>query len=173
MTAARTADPMSLDVRRILALVQVESERYEEAIENSRWVLARDPQFPYAHLWLGRALVLSGRPEEGIPVLQDNWRYAGYAYGIVGRRAEASALAAAHPEDPAGQMMVYAGLGDRDRTFEALARASKIHWWRAATWMVRPELKFLRQDPRYRALRKQMGLPEELTIGPAGGASGG
>jgi serine/threonine-protein kinase len=160
MEEARTVDPMSLDVRRVLSLIQVHAGLYDQAIENSRWVLDRDPRFPYADLWLARALILSGRPLEAEPIVQDRWDYLGYVYAVTGRRDEAEVLAAAHPEAPARQMLIYGGLGDRDRAFEALERAAAQHWWRAATWMIRPEVKIVRSHPRYSELRKRMGLLE-------------
>ncbi len=65
-------------------------------------MLARDPEFPFAELWLGRALLLSGRPDEAWPLLENkHWSYRGYLYAVTGRRAAAEALAAANPNDPA------------------------------------------------------------------------
>src|SRR5687768_6908502 len=61
LDGALRADPLSLDVRRIAALVQIDAEQYDAAIANARWVVQRDPQFPFAQLSLARALVLSGR----------------------------------------------------------------------------------------------------------------
>ena len=63
---------------------------------------------------------------------------------------------------PARQFYIYAGLGDKDRAFEALDRAVTINprSWRVATWMIRPEMKILRGDPRFQAIRKRLGLPE-------------
>jgi tetratricopeptide (TPR) repeat protein len=161
--AALALDPKSLDVRRVLALLQVDSGLYEDAIASARWVLERDPAFPYADIWLGRALVLSGRPDEALPIFESRpalFGYLGYLYAVTGRRDEAEALAAAHPESPPRQMLIYAGLGDKDRAYEALERAAAVHPWRAATWMYRPEMKILRGDARVAALRKRLGLPE-------------
>ena len=56
-------------------------------------------------------------------------------------------------------MLIYAGLGDKDRSFEGLTQTAEINWWRAATWMHRPEMVLLRDDPRMPALRKRLGLP--------------
>ena len=56
-------------------------------------------------------------------------------------------------------MLIYAGLGDKDRAFEGLAATAEINWWRAATWMHRPEMVLLRDDPRMAALREKLGLP--------------
>jgi tetratricopeptide (TPR) repeat protein len=159
MEAASRADPLSLDVRRITALVQVDAGRYDQAIENARWVLQQDPQFPYAELSLARALMLSGQTDEAAPLLKNkHWSYLGYLYAVTGRRNEAEAMIAARPNDPAGHMLVYGGLKDADRALAALDRAFKVHWWRAATWVQRPEVAILRDDPRARALRTRWGL---------------
>jgi eukaryotic-like serine/threonine-protein kinase len=156
---AMRADRLSLDVRRVTALVQIDARQYDAAIANARWVIQRDPEFPFARLWLARALVLSGRTKEAAPLLEkERWSYRAYLYAVTGRRHEAEALVAANTEDPAGQMLVYGGLNDADRAFAALERAVPLHWWRAATWMHRPEVAILHGDPRLPALKKRMGL---------------
>jgi serine/threonine-protein kinase len=158
---ALRADPLSLDVRRVAALVQIDARQYDQAIANARWVLQRDPEFPFARLSLARALVLSGRLKEGAPLLEkERWSYRAYLYAVTGRRAEAEALVAANEKDPAGQMLAFGGLNDADRAFAALERAAPLHWWRAATWMHRPEVAILHNDPRVSALKKRMDLVE-------------
>jgi TolB-like protein len=161
LAEAVSRDPASLDVRRTLAHFQVNAGLYEDAMVSSRWVLERDATFPWASLWLGRALALSGRPDEAVPIFAANpsyWAYLGYAYGVMGRRAEAEALAAAHPDDPRGQMMIYSALGDRNRAIAALERLARRNPWRAATWLHRPEMTLLRSDPRVGAIRARLGL---------------
>ena len=122
---ARRVDPLSLDVRRIMAQLQVNVGRHADAIESGRWVVERDAQFPFIGVFLGRALLFAGRPDEALALFQNsnsegNWGYVGYLYAVTGRRDEAEALAARHPESAARQMLIYGGLGDRDRAFEAL-----------------------------------------------------
>ena len=56
-------------------------------------------------------------------------------------------------------MLIYAGLGDKDRAFQALERMAAVNWWRAATWMMRPEMAVLRGDPRVADLRERLGVP--------------
>jgi hypothetical protein len=46
-----------------------------------------------------------------------------------------------------------------DLAFDALVRTAEINWWRAATWLHRPEMALLRGDPRMPALRRKLGLP--------------
>jgi hypothetical protein len=44
----------------------------------------------------------------------------GHALGLAGRREEAEKLASSLVESPIHQALVYSGLGDKDRTFQAL-----------------------------------------------------
>jgi len=77
----------------------------------------------------------------------------------MGRSRDAEAIAARHPEAPGRQMIVYAGLGDKDRTFARLEGLAANNWWLAAFAMQRPELGLLRGDPRVAALRQRLRLP--------------
>jgi hypothetical protein len=149
-------------VVRIQAHVFVQAGQYDKAIENCRWIRKYDPAFPFVDLWLGRALYLSGRFDEARTVLNERAResgYMGYLLAKSGHREEAEALAAKNPDAVSRNMLIYAGLGDKDRTYEALVRTAEINWWRAATWLHRPEMTLLRDDPRMPALRKRLGLP--------------
>jgi tetratricopeptide (TPR) repeat protein len=162
LAVASTVEPQSLDVRRVRALIEVDAGRYDEAMESARWVLERDPAFPFADVWLGRALVFAGRSDEALPIFQrtpERFGYLGYLYAVTGRRAEAERLAEARPDSPARQMLIYAGLGDEGRALEALERALGLNWWVAATWMDRPEMAILRGHPRLGVLKRRLGLP--------------
>ena len=162
LEVALRVDPRSLDVRRVLANVQISAGLYDRALENAETVLAVDPTFPYAGLFRARALLFKGDTTEAV-----RWFEAqgpeihgslGYAYAITGRRAEAEVLAR-RSEDPDHQAFIYAGLGDRDRAFDALQRFAALNRRRAAMQLTRPELANLRGDPRMAALRSQLGLP--------------
>jgi len=58
------------------------------------------------------------------------------------------------------QVLIYAGLGDRERTLEALDRMTELGPVRVGRTLTFPELKFLRSDARTRAVRQRVGLPE-------------
>jgi len=55
-----------------------------------------------------------------------NEGFLGYAYARSGRRKEAERLAMAHADSPESLVLIYAGLGDKDRAFEALAGMTPI-----------------------------------------------
>jgi hypothetical protein len=58
------------------------------------------------------------------------------------------------------QALIFAGLGDKDRTFEALERMGSRGPQRVGRFLTYPEFAFLRGDPRLATLRKKVGLPE-------------
>jgi hypothetical protein len=63
-------------------------------------------------------------------------------------------------KNPYQQALVYAGLGDKDRTFEALNRLAALGPVRVGRSLTYPEMALVRGDPRLKALRKKVGLPE-------------
>ena len=58
------------------------------------------------------------------------------------------------------QALIFAGLGDKDRTLEALDRMADLGALRVGRTLTYPELALLRGDPRVKAFRKKVGLPE-------------
>jgi len=58
------------------------------------------------------------------------------------------------------QAEIYAYLGDKDRTFEALDRAAAAGPIRMGWILNGRGFAFLRVDPRETALRRKVGLPE-------------
>src|SRR5215471_8084442 len=114
MRIAEKRDPLSPYVQEILAWVLISSGRYEEAANHCQKAIG-------ATECLGRARLGQGRIDEAIQILSTDPKYLGYAYGRAGRREEAEKLAAAAP-GPFSQALTYAGLGDKDRTLDALDR---------------------------------------------------
>jgi tetratricopeptide (TPR) repeat protein len=165
LEAALAADPLSLEVRRERALAQIIAGRYDDAIANLQHVRGVDPGYPFANLLFARALTFSGRPSEAVAFAesqpsQPEWRrWLTHAYVLSGRRAEALRIAATHRnEHPYRQAIVYAALGDRDRTLEALDRAADILPNRTAVLLVYPEMHFLRGDPGLAAIRQKLNI---------------
>ena len=84
----------------------------------------------------------------------------GCAYARAGRREEAEKLAADRSLSPFNQARTFACLGDKDRTFEALDRAAAAGPVRMGRMLRFQGYSQLRGDPRMKALRKKVGLPE-------------
>jgi hypothetical protein len=58
------------------------------------------------------------------------------------------------------QALIFAGLGDKERTLEALDRMTVLGPFRVSRALTFPELDLIRGDPRSTALRKRVALPE-------------
>ena len=162
--------------------------RIDVAIRELRIAEKGDPQF---RNFLGEALEDAGRDEEALAVCAadacgfgprvrlggaaeviqihdaDPIRVPatplGCAYARVGRREEAEKLAQS-VSGGSGGMDIYACLGDKERVFEALDRAAVLGPIRIGWFLLRVDREqrgLLSGDPRLKALRKKVGLPEE------------
>ena len=162
--AALDADPLSLDLRRVLAIIQLGLGRYDDALANCRLIVAEDANFPLAEEICARALVAKGRTSEALdllnkrPDLNEGW--IGYVYAVSGRRQDAEAIAERNARLPHRQALIYAGLGDRDRAFEALERIGALNPRRAASYLTYPEFEVLRGRPAHGCSTSEMGFPE-------------
>ena len=84
----------------------------------------------------------------------------GIAYARAGRREDAERMAALAPR-LASKAQIYAALGDQDRTFEVLDHMVAMGPIRMGRdYLNTSNFAFLRGDPRLKALRKKVGLPE-------------
>lgn len=169
LRVAEKADPLSYEVHFDLSYVLISAGRYDEAAGHCE-KLPSDGLDKAA--CLGRILLGRGRTGEAIQIFETalNGRASagdmvpgelGYAYARAGRRDEAEKLAtASSSRNPFNQAVIFAGLGDKDRTFEALDRAAAAGPFRIGRALTFPEYALLRGDPRLKVLRKKVGLPE-------------
>jgi serine/threonine-protein kinase len=166
MRLAERSDPLSADVQRLLAHILFIASRFDEAI--------RDCAKPCLD-----ALLLTGRATEAIPILEQRLRgdfsargsalyvpplggeaaALGVAYARTGRRDDAERIARIQ-RNPIAQAEIFVALGDEDRAFEALERAIPLGPVRIGRDLTYPGFAPLRGDPRLKALRKKIGLPE-------------
>lgn len=166
---AEKNDPLSPNIQESLADLLTSGGRYDEALGHC----AKLPANYWAKsLCVGRARLGQGRIDEALQILETAfhrgvnpgspvWGYLGYGYAQAGRRDEAEKLAAVTPSiNPFNKATIFAGLGDKDRTFEALDRATSAGACRIGRALTLPEFAVLRGDPRVKALRKKAGLPE-------------
>ncbi len=156
-------DPIGARLRYILVNALIANGRFDDA---ARECEALPADFPGRGQWLGRAWLGQGKVREAIAILEDEDKrrapvrgYLGYAYGRAGRREEAEKLAAA-ATDAYSQALTYAGMGDRDRTVEALEGMAVLGPVRLGRTLTYPEFVLVRGDVRVKALRKRVGLPE-------------
>jgi TolB-like protein/tetratricopeptide (TPR) repeat protein len=151
---AEKADPLSPALHFVYGDLLISAGRYKEAAGHCQ----RSSDVAECQ---GRVLLAEGRIDDAIKILTSapNTRYLGYAYGRAGRREEVEKLAAVS-RGALQQVLIYAGLGDMDGTINALHRMTELGPFRLGLALTLPELSFVRNDPRVKALRKHAGLPE-------------
>jgi len=161
LRVAENIDPLSPEVQRYLGYVLTSAGRYDEAAGHCEKMPA-DADSRARSECLGRARLGQGRINEAIQVLATvgNRGYLGYAYARAGRREDAEKVAADVSPNPFNQALVFAGLGDKERTLDALERMDVLGPGRIGRALTYPEFAFVRDDPRINALREKVGLPK-------------
>jgi tetratricopeptide (TPR) repeat protein len=164
LRVALKADPLAAEVHWDLAFVLISAGHYDESAAHAEKVLAIDPRYPVTRQFLGRARFFQGRTAEAIQIFRDlktiGDGFLGFVYGRTGRRDEAEQLLTAHPERPNQQVIICAGLGDKDRVFEYLEKMFALKDERIRIYLTFPELALIRGDPRLKAFRKKIDLPD-------------
>ncbi|MFN7942405.1 MAG: protein kinase [Thermoanaerobaculia bacterium] len=160
---------------------------YQEALQKCSDLVAANPQFGPGELSLATILLEFGRNEEAVRYLADGYEHIGYAavasllrseFALHGFEAAVRRSAEALARMDAGQGSGidfiaghYAMVQDRATTLEWLERAVSA---RAPTMIyikLNPSWRFIRDEPRYQALLRKMGLDRPAAIpepGPAG-----
>jgi TolB-like protein/DNA-binding winged helix-turn-helix (wHTH) protein len=161
---AQKVDPLSPRVQRLLADALISAGQYDEAVDYCQRLPA---DAGFKNVFLGRARLGQGRAAEAVRLVADHQTspnplmrgFVGHVYARSGRGQEAEKMAAAS-EYANEQALIFAGLGDRDRALEALNRMAAVGPQRIGQFLSYPELAILRDDPRLKAFRRKIGLPE-------------
>jgi TolB-like protein/DNA-binding winged helix-turn-helix (wHTH) protein/Tfp pilus assembly protein PilF len=168
-------DPLSPMINTWLGFRYYDARQYGEAIAQGRKILEFDPSFAPAHLLLGQAYVQEGLHAQAISELQsatslsgDSPIYmaqVGVAYAAAGKNAEALSVIDQLQKvsrksyvSSYGLAQIYAALGDKQHAMKWLQSA----YDERAVWMeylkVDPVLDFLRSQPHFQDLVRQMGI---------------
>ena len=161
---AQEVDPLSPRVQRLLAEALISAGRYDDAADYCQR-LSADTGF--RDVFFGRALLGQERAAEAVGLVANHQSspnplmrgFVGYIYARSGRNEEAEKMAAAS-EYPNEQALIFAGLRDKDRALEALIRMASVGPQRIGQFLSYPELAILRDDPRLKAFRRKIGLPQ-------------
>jgi tetratricopeptide (TPR) repeat protein len=174
-TIYKELDPLSPGSYAWMGQIFYFTRDYDRAIEQFQRALDLDPNFAEAHCRLGdaytqkglykqaraeleAALALSGRSPRFLAAL-------GRSHAISGKRSEAARVLNELKELKSRQFvpsysiaLIYAGLGDRDRTLEWLRKACEEHPGDIVFLNVDPALDSLHSDPRFQDLVRRIGL---------------
>jgi TolB-like protein/Tfp pilus assembly protein PilF len=168
-------DPLCLTVNTGAAWVRYLAGEFEETIDRCQYTLDMDPGFAPARRLLGAAHLGAGRPDRAVAELQagagpdatlPTLAWLAHAMASAGRQDEATALVAKLDDlarnsyVPAYHLAIAnAGLGNRDRVFALLAKASADREPTLINVAVDPRFEPLRADRRYAELMVQLGIP--------------
>ena len=169
-------DPLSAEASTWLAVNLYLARRYEEAIAELRATLSSNPEYAYGRLWLGRAYARTGRYAEAIKELQHaeqtaKFGHAEYASALGRAYADSGDIGAAAKKleelrarsstefvSAVYIALLQVGLHDTDGALASLAQSIQQHSFTVYWWKIDPELDALREEPRFVALMKEIGL---------------
>jgi tetratricopeptide (TPR) repeat protein len=168
-------DPLSPGLHHDLGANYFWSGQFDLAIPNFREALELNRNFLWARPFLGCAYLFTGKTNEAMAEFQTTkqlvpdwpWGQAvlGYAYGVNGSRAEAiqvledlEQLSRKRYVSPYVQAYVFLGLGQKDTALDWLERACEERDGNMPVLNVDPAFDPLRNEPRFQALLKRVGL---------------
>ncbi len=172
---AQKLDPLSPFAHVSLGYAYYFAGDYEKAIEECRKALEMDKNSTFAYRNLGLAYLQQGNLEKAIEALSNAVKfsqgglafesYLGFAYAVAGKKTEAlEVLASLEDMDkeryvPAYNFaIIYAGLGDFDKSFEWFEQARKERSGFLPFLKVEPVVDCLRNDSRFQDLLEKIGL---------------
>jgi adenylate cyclase len=167
-------DPLSAFTIADLAEYCYFSRRYEQAIVQSRKALQLDQTFAWAHFTLAWSLLRTGEADAAITEFEEARKMddlpmmrasLGYAYAVSGDVARGEQILRELGEtanqryvSPWGQAVVYLGLGQREKALDGLDQCYLAQDLTCSFFKVDPLYDSLRNEPRFRALLKKVGL---------------
>jgi serine/threonine-protein kinase len=173
---AREIDPLSPLSATMTLYPLFEGRRWDQAIAAGESVVADQPTSSAARMVLGQAQFFRGQRERGLETLRVAARldpgnpftmgWVGYACAVAGRRAEALAMldtlqrmSPSRYVQPYTFALIHIGLGDREAALRLLEQAVREHTDEVALLGVDPAMDPLREEPRFQALLRTIGLP--------------
>jgi Flp pilus assembly protein TadD len=174
---AQELDPLSSPIGANISMMYQFQNNHEASVKNSLKLIELDPTYGRAYEYLGLSYLKLGRNAEAVAALEKAVPLTnrqnivvselGYVYAATGKRTEALAILKELEERYARKQAagsdvaaVYSGLGDKDKAFEWLEKDFQNRDGRLITFGWEIQFEPLRDDPRFKDLRKRMNLPE-------------
>jgi serine/threonine-protein kinase len=175
MEIAVKLDPLSSIILEGRAFLHTLERRYDDAIRLYQNLLEMDPSFYKAYTSMGRAYLQKGFCGKAIEMLTKGRALAGdmpsilgalgQAHGLAGNVSEAREillkldnLASVRPVPASSFALVHLGLGEKDAALMWLERGVNRHQATVIGLKVHPAYDALREEPRFHAMLRQMGL---------------
>ena len=170
MQKAEELDPISVSIKRDIALVLYFARRFKQAIDQSGKTVGLEPGFYGGYLALGLACEASGHFAKAVEAFEQALSVSpqtprilgalGHAYGKWGKSAKALSileeimlLAKSRYVQPFDVALIHLGLGNESAAFDWLEQAYKSHSY---------ELVSLKVDPRFDAVRRSLRFAKLL-----------
>jgi TolB-like protein/DNA-binding SARP family transcriptional activator/Tfp pilus assembly protein PilF len=175
---AREVDPISLVVLTSFARHLYYAREFENSIQAYRVALQEKPDFVTAHAGIGMAFSALQQYDSAIAYYSAASRKLGgtppvflalsaHAHGLAGRHEEARRGLAALEQMAQKRyvpneyfILAYLGLGDEQRAIDYIDAAYKARSGGVAYLRVEPVLDSLRDQPRFHAILKKVGLKQ-------------
>src|SRR6266403_2882550 len=170
-------EPLSIAMNANLAGAYMYARQNDRALEQARKTYDLEPNHITARVWLANVYESLGMYNEAIALSEQSLKnhmsdqyfllYSGYAYAKTGRRDKAEDaikklrdLEKTEPVDSYTFAMLYVGLGDKDKAIIELEKSFNERGYYVPLLSVDPLMDPLRDDPRFAALIKRVGLPK-------------
>ena len=187
LVIANQLDPTSAIIAGSLAVALVHAGRGADAVRQAQTAVAMDPSFATTHMMYGAVLIYSGNPKGALVPLGEALQLSpdsrtilgllGLAYATAGdvqmaqstlRRLEAAPPALG--SEPA-KARIRVAMGDVDGGFAALQRAVERHDpFFVSEPLSSPPFGRLKNDPRFSALARRVGLLPQVSAPTAAAA---
>jgi tetratricopeptide (TPR) repeat protein len=173
---AHELSPLDVYVNRAIGDALVFARRYDEAIVALQKAIEMDPDFTYAHFNLGRAYLQKAMYEEALAEFEEEMRlskapdpvitaWMGLAHATMGREKEAYGILKDLTQrsereyvPPSMLALLHFALEQDHAGFARLDAAYERRDGWLATIKAEPQYDRVRQDPRFVAFLKKMGL---------------
>jgi len=175
MKKARELDPLSTRINADLGMAYLADRKFDEAIEQEKKTMELNPKAAGAYWIRGMAFQQKNMFEESIkdyqyalelsPEDQNYLAALGHVYASSGNTSAARnildtlfALNKKEHVSPFFVALVYAGLNDKEKALQWLEKAYEEKSGSVRYLKMEPRLQNLRNEPRYSALMKKIGL---------------
>lgn len=182
MRRAEQVDPRSQIIQAAIGWINYLGRRFDAAIAQLQQVLANDPDFVPARLWLGQALEATGRPHDAIQHYLHVTRLAGDGPTGLGELARGYAAAGRAPEARAAVSRlielartryveadliarVFVALNEPEPALDWLERGFETRAPKMVQLAVDPAFDSLRDQPRFQDLVQRLNLPRRISPG--------